>query len=135
MGSDPNKTQPNARLTNARLKARLNLAAIVVLVLGLGAGILVYATADEAVPEAAGYIVVDGLKYPIAPNQSKRYIRDLERFGGKASVLFDEFDRWFAELWRGKTLGITIGCLSTAVALGVFLFGAALPQDFEKSRE
>ena len=116
-------------LTNARLKARLNAAAIVVLVLGLASATLIYSLAVETPPEAIGYIVVDGMKYPIAPNQSKRYLRDLERFGGKASVLFDEFDRWFGGLWRGKTLGLTLGCLSVVVSLVLFLFGASLPDD------
>jgi len=27
---------------------------------------------------------------------------------GEAAVLFDDFNRWFAWLWQGKTLGITI---------------------------
>ena len=120
---------PQQSLSNARLKARLTLAAVLVLVAGLTSALLIHAFADEVPPDAIGYIVVDGIKYPIAPSQSKRYVRDLERFGGKASVLFDEFDRWFAGLWRGKTLGITIGCLCAAVSAGLFLFAAALPPD------
>lgn len=80
-------------------------------------------------PEAGSYIIVDGLKYPIPPNQSKRYVRDLQRFGGKASVVFDEFDRWFADLWRGRNLGITIGSLAILVSLGLYLFAVTLPPD------
>ena len=116
-------------LSNARLKSRLYGIALAVLALGLGCGILVYALADEAVPEAGSYIIVDGMKYPIAPGQNKRYVRELQRFGGKASVLFDEFDRWFADLWRGQNLGITIGCLAAMVSLGVYLFAVTLPPD------
>ena len=73
------------------------------------------------------YIVVDGVAYPVAPQLTKRYVRTLEQFGGKASVLFDEFDRWFASLWRGRTLALTVACLSTAVAAGLFLFARWLP--------
>jgi hypothetical protein len=120
---------PQPGLSNARLKARLYLGSLAVFALGLCSALLIYATADETPPDAIGYIVVDGMKYPIAPNQSKRYIRDLERFGGKASVLFDEFDRWFEGLWRGKTLGITLGCLSAMVSVVLFLFAASLPPD------
>ncbi len=66
-------------LPNRVLRARLNVAALVVLVVGLLLGALVYATSDE-VPEAAvGYIVADGVSYPITPAQSKAYQRDLER--------------------------------------------------------
>jgi hypothetical protein len=116
-------------LSNTELKGRLYMMALAILALGLACGLLVYAIADEVEAEAGSYIVVDGLKYPIAPNQSKRYVRELQRFGGKASVLFDELDRWFADLWRGKNLGITIGGLSILVSLGLFLFAAALPPD------
>lgn len=115
--------------TNAEFKARLYLVSLAVFALGLCSALLIYATVDEVPPDAIGYIVVDGMKYPIAPNQSKRYVRDLERFGGKASVLFDEFDRWFAGLWRGKTLGITVGCLAAMVSVMLFAFAASLPPD------
>ena len=60
---------------------------------------------------------------------SKTYIRELQRFGGKASVIFDEFARWFAGLWRGKSLGITIGWLSVAAAAGLFLAARSLPDE------
>jgi hypothetical protein len=123
--------EPKPGLSNARLKARLYIVSLAILALGLFVGILIYALADEAVPEAGSYIIVDGMKYPIAPNQSKRYIRDLERFGGKASVLFDEFDRWLADRWQGKNLGVTIAFLATLVSLGLFLFAASLPPDPE----
>ena len=47
---------------------------------------------------------------------TKTYVRDLERFGGKAAVLFDDFNRWFAALWQGKALGATIAWLSVLAA-------------------
>ena len=117
--------------TNAELKARLYIVSLAILVLGLLGGLVVYATAEEAEPEAGSYVVVDGMKYPIALNQTKRYVRDLERFGGKASVVFDEFNRWLADLWRGRNLGITIACLATLVSLGLALFAVSLPPDQE----
>ena len=51
---------------------------------------------------------------------TKTYVRDLERFGGKAAVLFDEFNRWFAARWHGKALGVTIACLSAGAAALLF---------------
>ncbi len=116
-------------LSSAQLKSRLTLAAILVLALGLASALLVYAFAEEAAPEAIGYIVVDGIKYPIEPGQSKRYVRDLERYGGKANVVFDEFGRWFAALWQGKQLGVTVACLSLVIASAMLLFAASLPAD------
>ncbi len=117
------------RLSNARLKARLTRAAIAVFVFGMASAALIYAFVEEAQPEAIGYIVVDGLKYPIEPGQSKRYVRELERFGGKASVVFDEFGRWFAALWEGRNLALTIGLLSIVTAAGLLLFAGSLTAD------
>jgi hypothetical protein len=103
--------------------------ALAVLGLGMCAALLVYSYADEAPADAIGYIVVDGMKYPIAPGDSRIYQRNLELYGGKASVLFDEFTRWFARLWQGKTLGLTIASLSGVVSLALFLFARVLPPD------
>ena len=73
--------------------------------------------------------MVDGVSYPIAPGSSKMYVRELQRFGGKAAVLFDEFGRWFAGLWQGKSLAITVAWISILVSLGVFLFARHLSSD------
>jgi hypothetical protein len=52
---------------------------------------------------------------------SKPYVRQLERFGGKASVLFDQFNRWFAGLWEGRQLGITVAWITIVLAGGIFI--------------
>ena len=117
---------PELRLS---LKVRVYLVALAVLGLGMCAAVVVYTVAEDAPEEAVGYIVVDGMKYPIAAGESRRYQRNLEMFGGKASVLFDEFTRWFARLWQGKTLGLTIASLSGVVSLALFLFARVLPPD------
>ncbi len=116
-------------MNNTELKARLHLCGLVILVLGLAAALLIYQTAVDEPPEGgAGYVIVDGISYPIDPQASRRYIRGLEEFGGKGAVLIDQFNRWFGALWHGKRLGITVGCLSVLVSLGIFLFaGYALP--------
>jgi hypothetical protein len=104
-------------------------AALAVLGFGMCAALLVYSYSDDAPQDAIGYIVVDGMKYPIATGDSKVYRRNLEMYGGKASVLFDEFTRWFARLWQGKTLGLTLAALSAIVALALFIFARVLPPD------
>ena len=118
------------KLGNDQLKKRLNASALAILALGLSVALLVYLVVDEAPPDAVGYVLAaDGTSYPVAPNQSKKYIRDLERFGGKSAVIFDEIDRWFGALWHGKALGVTLAWLSALVALGLFLFARWLPPD------
>jgi hypothetical protein len=118
-------------MRNSQLKARLYLCCLLVLAVGFCSALLVYFNAEEVPVGAVSYVVVDGVSYPIAPQHSKLFIRSLEQFGGKASVLFDEFNRWFDALWRGRNLALTIACISTAAALAVFLFASWLPADRE----
>jgi|SRR5690242_7604258 hypothetical protein len=101
------------------MRTRLLIAALFVLVAGLAAGVTTYFLADEA--DATAYVVIGDTAYPVDPATSKTYVRQLERFGGKASVLFDDINRWFASLWHGKRLGLTIVVLSVASALALFL--------------
>jgi hypothetical protein len=113
---------------NAQLKARLHVIGLAILVAGLLAALLIYQTVADEPQGGVGYVIVDGVSYPIDPQSSRRYLRGLEEFGGKGAVLIDEFNRWFEALWHGKKLGITVGCLSVLVSLGIFLFANyALP--------
>ncbi len=54
-------------------------------------------------------------------------MHQLQHFGGKAAVLFDEFDRWLEGLWQGESLRITLAWISGLVSLGVALFAGTLP--------
>jgi hypothetical protein len=98
---------------------RFSIAALFVLALGFGAGATIVFTAEE--PPPAGYIVVGDTAYAYDPATSRTYVRQLERFGGKASVLFDDINRFLASLWHGKRLGLTIGVLGIVGALALFL--------------
>jgi len=92
----------------------MKIAALFILAIGLGAGSTIYFTAEEPPPD--GYIIVGDTAYPYDPSTSKTYVRQLERFGGKSAVVFDEINRWFASLWVGRRLGVTIICLSALTA-------------------
>ena len=52
---------------------------------------------------------------------SKLYIYRLERLGGKFAVMYQEMNDFLASLWHGSRLGLTIGVLSSLLALGWFL--------------
>ncbi len=106
------------------MKARLYFISAAILLLGVCRSLLIYFTAAE--DPQTGEIYLD------QPQLSKKYVRELERFGGKAAVIFDEINRWFDALWRGKSLGVTVGWLSLIVSLALFLFARWLPPD-EKS--
>jgi hypothetical protein len=94
------------------VRKRLYALAFAVLMVGLSAGGVIYLMADDAGDEAMAEIY-----------GSKTYARQLQRFGGKASVVFDDIDRWLAARWRGKSLGVTIVWLSV-LASGCVYFVA-----------
>ncbi len=105
-------------MKTADLKTRLYASSIIILLVGLCGALLIYLAAGEAPDSTADYEIVS----------SKMYIRELQRFGGKAAVLFDEFNRWFAGLWQGKSLAITVAWISIFVSLGLFLFARSLSE-------
>ena len=111
------------------MKHRLYAVSLAILIIGLCGASAIYFLADDSPDEGDGYVIIDGKSYPGGAYQSKRYVRDLERYGGKMNVLMDEFNRWFESLWQGKKLGITIGWLSIGVSLIIFLLAGYLYPD------
>jgi hypothetical protein len=116
-------------MSNAELKKRLRLSCLIILVAGLCGAILIYLFAEDVPDDSLGYVTVNGTLYPLATRDSKKYRREVERFGGKAALMFDDFNRWFAELWQGKTLAKTVAWLSILVSLGIYLFANSLGPD------
>jgi len=91
------------------LQTRLYLVAAIVLLLGMSGAVLVYLTAENEPDSVLGY------------ENSKRYIHDLELYGGKANVLANEFERWVAGLWHGKSLAFTVAGITIFISFGFFL--------------
>ena len=53
----------------------------------------------------------------------KKHMHELRVMGGTANVTMAEFQAWFAGLWRGRALGVTVSVLSILFTL-VFRFVA-----------
>jgi len=98
----------------------LNLIGAIILLVGLGSAVLIYRTAENKANDVLGYEQGNGSFYPVKPEDSKKYLRDLELYGGKANVLADEFRGWFVGLWHGKSLAFTVGCITILISIGVF---------------
>ena len=118
-------------MSNAELKRRLRLACLLVLAAGLCSAMLIYLFAEDIPDDSLGYVVVNGAVYPLATRDSKSYRREVQRFGGKTALLFDDFGRWFNERWQGKTLAGTVAWISIALALGLYLFANFLRPDVQ----
>ncbi len=111
----------------AGLHTCLSLISAIILVVGLGSAILIYRTAANNSSGVLGYEEEGGSVYPIMPKDSKKYLRDLELYGGKANVLMDELRRGFVGLWHGELLAFTVGCITIFVSFGVFYAANHLP--------
>jgi hypothetical protein len=120
-------------LTAQKMQKRLTLCSIIVAVIGLCSALLIYLAAGEDTDgdEAFEFVMIDGKVYPIPLASNKMYRRELQRFGGKAAVLFDDFNRWFASLWRGKSLAVTVAWITAFISLGLFLIARQWPPDPE----
>ncbi len=101
----------------------------IILLIGLGSAALIYRAAAHTQGSVLGYVEGDGSVYPVMPEDSKQYLREMELYGGKANVLADELRRWFTGLWHGKSLAYTIACISVLLALGCSLTAARLPDE------
>jgi len=101
----------------------LNLIGAIVLLVGLAIAFLIHYTAGSDSRDILGYEQGSGSVYAVKPEDSKKYLRDMELYGGKANVLADEFRRWFVGLWHGESLAFTVGCITIFISL-VFFYAA-----------
>jgi len=104
-------------LTALLVPSRLKGLIAAILVSGLSASAIIYLTASYRPDSPPGY----------EPENSKRYVREMELYGGKANVLASDFREWFASLWRGRTLAFTVAVITVLLALAVLFFGLPLP--------
>ena len=111
----------------ADLRESLILIGAIIMLLGLGSSIWIYKSADDYSGSVLGYEIIDGYSYPIRPEDSRMYRRDLELYGGKAAVVVDDFSRWFVSLWHGKSLAFTVAGISIFISFMFFFAANRLP--------
>jgi hypothetical protein len=116
---------------NADLKTRLYLVTVIILLAGLGSAGVIYLTAGSDSDSTLDYETAGGEVYQVRPEESKTYIHDLEVYGGKENVLADEFMRWFAGLWSGRSLATTVACISIFISFLCFFAAHRLPHDLK----
>ena len=125
----------------ADLRETLILIGAIIMVIGLGSAIWIYQSAGDYSGSVLGYEIIDGSAYPIRPEDSRIYRRDLELYGGKAAVVVDDFSRWFVGLWHGTSLAFTIAGISIFISFIFFFAATRLPSRIkhdvhsEKNRE
>ncbi len=100
-------------------------SAAVVLIVGLGSSAVIYFTASS--PNGAE--LLEGIE------NSKRYIHNLEVYGGKMNVLMDQFTRWFESLWQGKALAGSVALITVILSLCLFLVAYNHPPDSDSGKK
>lgn len=114
-------------MSQPKVTARLRFAAAIILLLGLSSAVVVYLAVSNGPNRSQNYEFENGSAYPVAPEDSKRYMHDLELYGGKANVLASEFMHWFDSLWHGKSLAFTIAVLTVLISSGLLLASRKSP--------
>lgn len=97
----------------------LRLAAAMTSIVGFASAIWIYLTSGAAPGNPLGY----------DPEDSKRYLRDLERYGGKANIVAGEITDWFNGLWHGRRLAFIVACVTVIVAGALLLAATAMDSD------
>ena len=113
------------------LQTRLFLISAIILLVGLSSSIWIYLANANDSETVLGYEIVGGNAYPVNPENSKKYVHDLELMGGKPAVLADEFSRWFIGLWHGKSLAFTVAFIAIFISFGFFFFALTSPSGLE----
>jgi hypothetical protein len=108
-------------------QAVLYLVSATILLAGLGSAVLIYREAMSDPNSGPGYEVIGGFIYPAGGANSKKYMHDLQLFGGNAAVLSDEFMRWFSGLWQGTSLAYTVAFMTACISFAVFIIAKNLP--------
>ncbi|MFI5180995.1 MAG: hypothetical protein ACHQPI_06365 [Thermoanaerobaculia bacterium] len=99
------------------LRVRRNFLTVSTLFVGLAAALVIYVTATRPPANPLGD----------QAELSKKYLREMEVYGGKANVLASDFREWFDGLWHGRSLAFTVAVLSVLLALVIFIALSPLP--------
>ena len=92
---------------HSTLQTRIKLLASFILLAGVASSFLIYQNARD-IPQG----------YDLAV--SRKYLSNLELYGGMMNVLLADLTNWFCGLWQGKNLAFTIAYLTVIVSAGLF---------------
>ena len=104
---------------------RLRWLAYAILTIGLCSAVVIYVTASPPPQYPLGY----------DPFTSKKYVRDLELYGGKINVLAVAFSQWLESLWHGQHLAYTLAVLTVVLAFILWFIGAHSAPDLDTRSE
>jgi len=102
---------------------RCNLTTAAILLIGFCSALLIYLTAGEAPHN------------PFAEfEKSKKFAYELERMGGKAALVANDFNKWFAGLWQGESLAYSVAVITILIAACYYFIATSLETESGKIR-
>jgi len=103
------------KLSNRDRLFRCYTVTAAILLVGFGSAAAIYLTAGEAPAD------------PFAEfEKSKKFAYELERMGGKAALVANDVNRWFAGLWQGENLAFTVAVITMVIAGGYYFIATSL---------
>lgn len=107
-GFEGNEQRPRSknRIPNHIRRRRINDITAILLLVGLSSSVAIYLSVKPQPPDPLGYDPLD----------TKKYLRELELYGGKVNILFTEFRQWFDGLWHGKSLAYTVAVITVILS-------------------
>lgn len=106
-------------------QTRLRGGVLAILAVGFASALGIYLTAQPPPANPLGY----------EPEDTKKYVRDMEVYGGKANLLASEVRHWLGSLWHGKRLAFTVVVLTVIAACAFAFFAVPLPPETETRKE
>src|SRR5215510_14199573 len=95
---------------------QLRFLSYAIFIIGILSSVFIYFKSYSAPQNPLGYNPLD----------SKKYLHDLELYGGKINVMAVEFLQWFDKLWQGKNLSYIIAFI-TVIISSIFWFIGSHP--------
>jgi hypothetical protein len=103
------------RLMDTYTLKRSYLFTAAILLTGFGSALIIYLTAAEL---------------PVNPfdefEKSKKFAYELERMGGKAAIVANDLNKWFAGLWQGESLSYTVAAITVIIAAVYYFISTSL---------
>ena len=117
----------------ASRQSRLNLLGAAIVVVGLLSATCLW-IAQERIDRQSAVPPSDAIdQLPVL--DSRKQVRELERYYGQSGVLMEELVEWLKSLGHGKRLAATIAVASSVVGAGCFLAAAYLVPALERARQ
>ena len=100
---------------SSSLRVHRKAIAVCIILSGLLGALAIYLSAGLASANPLGY----------EPEDSKRYLREMEVYGGSANMVASGIRGWFDSLWHGKHLAFTV--LTLTLLFSLFFLVATTP--------